>query len=278
MKSQNLTAALIVSAIFGLALASAGHAQDTAEKPDGSASTGTTGGTQARSRLRSGVIAEVGAGRPATVGRAAKPGRHVGLSLGMVGESTIAIDAQTYGRLRQGVIAEVGAGRPATVGMVVNPGPHIGLSLGMSSGRLSGDIEVTDLRQDIAGLKRSGDPLSPGLSHILDLPVAGNLHTSGVTTHLYYDLPETGPVTPYVGAGLGLNKMTLTMPGGRSEANVTRYEALVGIKASLGPGNLFAELRAGQSSAFSFKADGAANSKETKAKSDGLICGYTHHF
>jgi len=41
---------------------------------------------------------------------------------------------------------------------------------------------------------------------------------------------------------------------------------------------VFAEFRSSQSSPYSFKADGAANSKETKAKSDGLICGYTHHF
>jgi len=130
-------------------------------------SSGTASAPQAKGRLRSGVIAEVGAARPATVGRAAKPGRHVGLSLGVVSESTIAIDAQTYGRLRPGVIADVCAGRPATVSMVVNPGTQVGRAGGVSAGRLSGDIELTILRQDIAELKMPSEPVFLVISHFL---------------------------------------------------------------------------------------------------------------
>jgi len=55
------------------------------------------------------------------------------------------------------------------------------------------------------------------------MPVAGDVQTTSAISHIYYDLPTLGSVVAYIGAGLGVSKLRLSMPSGHSEVNETRY-------------------------------------------------------
>ncbi len=206
-------------------------------------------------------------------------GDRLDFTVGRTGKQTIDIDAAVYARLRQGVIAEVGAGRPATVGMVVKPGTQLGGSYGMSFGRLRADVEISSVTQDISGLKLPDGQLNPQIAKVLALPVDGHIRMTGVTTHLIYDFPAIGPVTPYVGAGVGAGTIDLAMAAVGGKKSYDKYDELAGIETRVaGPVSVFVEVRSSQTSAFAFSADGVASQTKTKSKSDNVLCGVTTHF
>lgn len=93
-------------------------------------------------------------------------------------------------------------GAPNSVGVDQDDGFLIGGAIGLrfsSVPGLRGDLELSYSENDIDGLAFSGNGPAP------EVNVNGDVSSTSLLANLYYDFETGGPVTPYVGGGLGVS-------------------------------------------------------------------------
>lgn len=136
------------------------------------------------------------------------------------------------------------------------------------SQNLRGEIAVSASRQDTKSLTVSylGDSEAGSLD--------GKTEAYGIDGNVYYDFPVKGKFVPYVGAGVGVSNLKLTILDADSSTSVLHLQAIAGVNYAVNPKfNLFAEVRAQRLGSFKFKLDANNETKDTSISTTGVLVG-----
>ncbi len=136
------------------------------------------------------------------------------------------------------------------------------------SHNLRGELAFSASKQDVksATISNSTDSATGAIN--------GKTEAYGLEGNLYYDFPVKGKLVPYVGAGVGISDLKLTLEGEDSSTSVLHLQAIAGVNYAMNPKfNLFAEVRAQRLGSFKFKIDDQNSTKDTSISNVGLLVG-----
>lgn len=136
------------------------------------------------------------------------------------------------------------------------------------SHNLRGELAVSANKQDVKSGALSDGVISQ--TGALD----GKTEAYGIDGNVYYDFPVKGKFVPYVGAGVGISNLKLTIEGEDNSTSVLHLQAIAGVNYAVNPKfNLFAEVRAQRLGSFKFKLDANNETKDTSISTTGVLVG-----
>lgn len=107
------------------------------------------------------------------------------------------------------IVGPGGATGPGITSSSYNPGPGVALAVGYKlplGFRLEAEFGYAHGDSDSSS-PRSTDGKFPALTgRRLSLQSGGNIDSYSATINAFYDLPALGPLTPYLGAGIGIDR------------------------------------------------------------------------
>ncbi|MEM9845924.1 MAG: outer membrane beta-barrel protein [Pseudomonadota bacterium] len=167
--------------------------------------------------------------------------------------ATTASAQDFYGQLYGGItfpddptFSGIVGGVPADVDTTLDEGFLIGGSVGLrfaSVPNLRAEVELSYGENDIDGINFSGNGLAP------EVGVGGDISHTSLLVNGYWDFQTNGPLTPYVGAGLGVGFVDTSAvygPGVRldSSDDVFALQLIAGASYDLSESTaLFADVR-----------------------------------
>ncbi|HWA31092.1 MAG TPA: outer membrane beta-barrel protein [Rhizomicrobium sp.] len=114
------------------------------------------------------------------------------------------------------------------------------------------------------------------LTGISGVPANGHLQSTSLIVNGQYDLMQSGPVTPYVGVGVGAQNVGLGLNGAHDSDWKPAYQAEAGLRTNISDKvSLFGEYRFSQSEAANLSLGGVDTHQHFS--DHGILAGLTYH-